>query len=318
MRISVLTNLRAGRSPTRVARIRSFLKNHPDVVHVETENNDHVPDTLAGLANQGIDILAVNGGDGTLQRALTVMLQDGTFAHPPLIAPLRGGRTNMNAIDIGSQRSPVAALSALLAAAQNGSMAERIVERDVLRIDLGPETGVQYGMFFGAGVLHRAIECKHQLLPERHFQGLLGAGVFTGVLVVRAALGSVRGLLTPDNMEIRLDGKPIGRDAYQVVMATTLARLFLGIRPFWGHEAAPIRFTAIAAGAARTVSTPIRILCGYPPPQRLRDTGYTSHNVRRIEIALDCGLLIDGELFPPRSGRIVRIEADRRIRFVRA
>jgi hypothetical protein len=210
------------------------------------------------------------------------------------------------------------ALSALLAAAQNGSMAERIVERDVLRIDLGPEAGVQYGMFFGAGVLHRAIECKHQLLPERHFQGLLGAGVFTGVLVVRAALGSVRGLLTPDNMEIRLDGKPIGRDAYQVVMATTLARLFLGIRPFWGHEAAPIRFTAIAAGAARTVSTPIIILCGYPPPQRLRDTGYTSHNVRRIEIALDCGLLIDGELFPPRSGRIVRIEADRRIRFVRA
>jgi diacylglycerol kinase (ATP) len=318
VRIGVLTNLRAGRSSTRVSRILSFLQGHPDVPHVETESHDQIPGALAVLANHGVDVLAVNGGDGTLQRALTEILGNGAFAHPPLIAPLRGGRTNMNALDLGSRRNPVAALSSLIEAARNRSIHTRTVERAVLRVDCGPQGAVQYGMCFGAGVIHRAVEFKHQLLPERHFQGLLGAGVFAGALITRAAFGSVSGLLTPDRMEIRLDGQPVVRENFQVVMATTLKRLFLGIQPFWGQEAAPIRFTAIAAGAPRTPSVVIRVLCGYPPLNGTRDPAYTSRNVRLAELRLDCGLVVDGELFAPEPGRAVRIETDQRARFVRA
>jgi hypothetical protein len=223
----------------------------------------------------------------------------------------------MNALDIGSHRDPVKALATLVTAIRNGSWQKRIVERPVLRIDLGPVEAVQYGMFFGVGVLHRTIALKHRVLPKRHFQGLLGAVAFAGTLITRAVLGSSRGLLTPDLMKICLDGQPLEREQFMLVMATSLERLFLNIRPFWGKEAAPIRFTAIAAGASRTPLTALRILRGIPPFPRVSVPDYTSRNVDQLAVSLDCGVLVDGELFAPVPGRTVQIAADRRVQFIR-
>jgi hypothetical protein len=46
--------------------------------------------------------------------------------------------------------------------------------------------------------------------------------------------------------------------------------------------------------------------------------GYTSRNVNEVELHLDCGLVLDGEMFAPEPGRVVRISADRRVQFIRA
>jgi hypothetical protein len=187
----------------------------------------------------------------------------------------------------------------------------------VLRVDLGPEGGVQYGMCLGVGVVHRTVELKHRVLPENHFQGLLGAGAFAGALITRAAFGSTSGLLTPDHVAVRLDGQPVEWEEFLLVLATTLDRLLFRLRPFWGVETAPIRFTAIAAGAPRSSAATIRLLRGRPPFNGASDPGYLSRNVHQIELRLDCGLVMDGELFAPQPGRGVRIEANRRVRFVR-
>jgi hypothetical protein len=295
----------------------SFLKEHPEVLHVETENVTHVPEALASLAQREIDILAVNGGDGTLQHVLTETLRNGTFEHPPLIVPLRGGRTNMSALAIGSQRSPVAALSSVIEAAQNGSMKERIVEQSVLRVELGPEGLVQYGMSFGVGIIYRAIELTHRTFPEGRAQGVFGSGLVLGTLVTRAAFGSLSGILTPDAIEIQLDGQPLQAKHLLLAVATTLDHLFLKICPFWGQEPAPIRFTAIAASATRPATAALKILYGRPPTHITQDTGYTSRNVHQAELQLDCGLIIDGEMFAPRPGRTVHLQADQLVRFVR-
>lgn len=320
MRIGVLNNLRASHSNTKVSRMLSFLRAHPHIVHVETDNGDQVPDALAHLRRQEIEVIAVNGGDGTLQRVLTELLGNPLSQPLPLIAPLRGGRTNMNALDIGSHHNPVVALSALLEAAQNGSINQRLVERPVLRIDLGSDDAVQYGMFFSVGVIHRTIELKHRILPKKHFQGLLGSAAFTGALVTRAVFGPSNGLLVPDRVKICLDGRMLEASEFLCIMATTLNRLFLGLRPFWGKETAPIRLTALAAGAPRSVWGAIRILCGYPPAPgcQQKEREYTSRNAHRISFRLACGVVIDGELFPPQPARLVRIETDHRVRFVRS
>lgn len=318
MRLSVLTNRQAGRSNVRLSRVRAFLEGYPDILHVETANRDHVPEALALLAKQEVDILAVNGGDGTLQHVLTEILGNHALPRLPLIAPLRGGRTNMNAVDIGSHRDPVAALSTLVAATHNGVPSEQVVERPVLRVDIGPGQNTQYGLFFGAGVFQRTIELKHQVLPKRHFQGLVGAAAFTGLILARAALGSVSGLLTPDHVEIQLDGQPTEQGKFLLVMVTSLERLLFNLCPFWGQESAPVHLTAIAPGAPRSLPAIFRVLRGRPPFPGVTTPGYLSRNVRHVELRLDCGFLVDGEPFPPASGRVVRIGADQRLRFVRS
>ena len=71
MRIGVLNNLKAGRSQ-RMTRILALLERNPGVVHVETNSAHVLPEVLAELLQHEIDLLVVNGGDGTLQYTLRI------------------------------------------------------------------------------------------------------------------------------------------------------------------------------------------------------------------------------------------------------
>ena len=115
-----------------------------------------------------------------------------------------------------------------------------------------------------------------------------------------------------------LDGELIEGGEFTLVIASSLQRLFLKINPFWGDEKAPVRFTAIASGSQRTALAAPGILRGKPPAFVKPEVGYTSRNVEEAELRLDAGFTVDGETIQPRSGEIVRISGDRRIRFVRA
>jgi diacylglycerol kinase family enzyme len=298
--------------------VRAFLKEHPEIPQVETESGEHVGEALALLARKEVDLLAVNGGDGTLQRTLSEILGHGRFAQPPLIAPLRGGRTNMNALDIGSQRNPVAALESLLHAVRNGGIQDRLVDRAVLRVGIEGEAAVHYGMCMGVGLICRAVELTHRLFPEGRAQGVFGSAVVIGTLISRLMSGSRDGILQPDAMQIRLDGQPLQSENFLLVVATTLERLFLKIRPFWGREAGEVRVTAIAGDAIRPLLAVPGILYGRPPASITPEVGYTSRNVNDIELRLNCGMVLDGEMFAPEPGRVVRISLDRRVEFIRA
>ncbi len=332
MRLGLLSNCRAGLKKGHLRALGRVLKAAPDVVHIETAGSEDVPEALARLARQEVTLLAVNGGDGTLQHVLTEVLSSNIFERLPSIAPLCGGRTNMSAHDIGGRGRPAAGLAALISSMQTNMLTERMVERPVLRIDCGPHQRPQYGMFFGAGIIQRAIAFKHQLYPQQRLQGLFGAGLFLGGTLLRIVCGAQTGLLRPDEIGIRLHAEHgehdnhgeriplehLERKGLQLLMATTLARLFLGIRPFWGREDAAVRFTSIAAGAKRSLPAALKILRGLPPLPSVSASGYCSRNAERVTLHMDCGFTIDGELFDPEPGRILRLEADHRLRFVRA
>ncbi len=231
----------------------------------------------------------------------------------------------MSAADIGSTASPAAGLIALLRALRTNTLERRVVKRPVLRVDSSPGTSPQYGMFFGAGVIQRALTFKHQLYPKRRLQGLFGAGLFLGGALLRVVSGSSTGIFTPDDISLAFNHKVmetptdrLEKKPFQLVMATTLERLFLRLRPFWGTEKAPLRFTAVAAKAARSPVAVWKVLRGLPPPPFVLDSGYCSHNVERLTMQLDCGFTVDGELFEPHPGRTLHLATDRRLRFIRA
>ena len=182
VRVGLLNNLRAGRSGRQVSRVLELLRRYPDVVHVETDSARMLPEALADFTKQEVDVLVVNGGDGTLQYALTELLSNPDLASVRTVVPLRGGRTNMTATDLGAQRDPVAGLRAVLDTAAAGRLADRVVARPVLRVASTRRPDAQYGMFFGIGLLQRAVEFAHRVMPGTR-QGVLGAGLVTGALI---------------------------------------------------------------------------------------------------------------------------------------
>jgi diacylglycerol kinase (ATP) len=320
VRLGVFNNRLAGGGGAQMGdhatRVVEWLRGRGDIPHVETDLPS-IRDGLAELAAQGVDVLVVNGGDGTLQRVLTEILSDPIFEHVPMIAPLRSGRTNMSALDIGSRHDTVRSLVALLDAVADGTIARRIVQRPVLRVEMVDEGRPQYGMFCGFGIIHRAIELTHRVFPPGRAQGVFGSSIMTAALVTRVATGSNAELLLADEMDIRLDGEEVPHRFYKLILASTLERFFLGIRPFWGNERAPIHFTAVA-DRALGIGPAISILRGRRPRRADVDPRFVSRNVHNAELSVRCGLTVDGELFGPRPGRIVRVSAYEGMRFVRS
>jgi diacylglycerol kinase (ATP) len=313
MQIGVLTNLRAGRVSAAARSVRELLAAHRGVLHLETHSSDEVDEALAAFAREGVGLLVVNGGDGTLQRTLTRILTPQPRRWLPLVAPLRGGRTNTSALSLGAQRHPGRGLAAILEAARACALAERVHERPVMRAELG-SGGVQHGMFFGAGMLYEAIRVTHAKFPEGRAQGHLGASLTTAALVARGILGRYGGVLSPAKVQVVLDGVAVQPQEFLMVMATTLDRLFLRMRPFWGEEDGPLRFSTIAA-RPRGLRNIFRVLGGGAPT--VPDEGYISHNVECVALRFDGGLTVDGELFGPEPGRTVTLSAPDRVRFVR-
>ena len=319
MRIGLLSNLRAGRSEARTARLLNFLKDYPEVASVETTAAAAVPEALSELARQDVEVLVINGGDGTLTHTLTEILGNQAFGHRvPIIAPLRGGRTNMSAADLAAHKDPVAGLNEVLQAARTGHLDERISTRRVLRVAHGPLGQAHYGMFFGIGTIHRAIRIAHRRFPARKGQGVLGSTLLTAGLILRTALGDREGVLTPDKVDLLLDGKPSLHAEYTLLIASTLDRLFAGMRPFWGTGPGTLRTSGVASDAERIGTAAPGILRGRPASWITPEKGYLSQNVRRLDLRMHCGFTIDGELFEGATDQIVSLTAHDCVRFIRA
>lgn len=318
MQVALLNNLRAGRSGAQVARILSFLSEHPEVIHVETESAGALPEALASIAHRDVDLLVVNGGDGTLQHVLTEILGTDTFERIPMIAPVRGGRTNMSALDLGASRDPVRGIAAVLESARRGTLHQRFVDRPVLRVDFDRGRRVVYGTFFGAGLIHRAIGLTHRIFPTGRSQGVFGAGLVTGWLLLRTLFQDDEGVIRPDKAQILVDGELVPDGEFRLVIATSLDRLFLRMNPFWGEGDGGVRFTAMSSRPTGLLSAGPGILCGSPPAHAVPENGFTSRNAHCVEMRIDCGFTIDGEVFGEQPDELVRLSADRRMQFVRA
>ena len=318
MRIALLNNLRAGRSGSRVSRILEYLVQHPEVIHIETDRAGVVPEAIASIAEQKVDLLIVNGGDGTLQHALTEILTNMDFESLPMIAPLCGGRTNMTALDFGCTRNPLKGLATLVESARAGTIHERVVDRPVLRVEFDRGRRLEYGMFFGAGVIHRAISLTHRVFPTGNSQGAFGAGIVTAALLARAAFSEKEGIIRPDKIQALVDGNAVPHGEFTLLMASSLQHLFLKLNPFWGEGRGGVRFTSIASSAKHLARSSPGIVRGRPRPDVNPQTGYTSVNAEKVALRFDCGFTVDGEIFPGQIDEYAEIRADRRITFVRS
>jgi len=331
VRIGVLSNLAAGGSGARSAKVLEHLRRHPQVVHVETDSSHGAPGAIRELAEAGVSVLVVNGGDGTLQRTLTEVLcasspfrKSGDARELPLIAPLRTGRTSMSAYDIGSPRDGRTAIDRLVSRVRTNKIHDHVVRRAALRMTLDPDGVDCYGTFFGVGVIYRGTLLTHRIFPKGKAQGAFGSAVVTAGLIARALTGrppvdpvSGEHPLKLDPMTVSLDDELLETGEYQLLLATTLHRLFAGIRPFWGKGPGGIRFTLLRPGCLRHPPEIARVLRGQVP-KRSGEPGapYESRNVESVDITLDCGISLDGEMFDPQAGRRAVLRADHRIRFL--
>src|SRR4029453_16296793 len=88
-RVALLSNPRSTGNRSLLPRVRSFCAEHKDIFHYEVERADQVGEALKTIPKVKPTVLVINGGDGTVQAALTEIFNGGHFGDsPPPVAVL--------------------------------------------------------------------------------------------------------------------------------------------------------------------------------------------------------------------------------------
>src|ERR1044072_4852078 len=122
-RIALISNPKSTGNLAQLPRIRAFCAEHTDIFHYEVEQASQIGEAMRTIARIDPAVLAINGGDGTVQAVLTELHNGGHFgkAAPP-VAVLPSGKTNLIALDLGAQGDPVATLERLIELARNDDL----------------------------------------------------------------------------------------------------------------------------------------------------------------------------------------------------
>jgi diacylglycerol kinase family enzyme len=300
LHVGVLSNPKSGGNRKGLAPVRAVLARYPQVFHWEVANAIDVATALDYFARREVNTVVINGGDGTVQAVLTNIYHQKVFETLPFLAVLRAGTTSMTAGDVGLKGSPVQALRRLMAWSCEGKGEVTLLRRPVLRVQVASYQEPLYGMFFGTACIYQGIQFFHQRLNRHGFRGELAPGLTIAMFILAVALRRSN-YLTPVPISVRLNQKPPEQRDWFLLMISTLERLFLGLRPYWGEENGPLHFTAVNARPQHLLRALAALMRGRTNLYGTPENGYFSHNAQQIQLTLNSGFALDGELFEAES-----------------
>jgi hypothetical protein len=233
-RVALLSNPRSTGNRALLPRVRSFCAQHSDIFHYEVEHVDQIGEALRVIARVEPKILIINGGDGTVQAAMTELYHGGHFGlNPPPVAVLPNGKTNLIALDLGATGDPIAALERVMEIARTG-VAEHVVERELIALSDGGANGRPVlGMFLGgAGLADSMLFCRHKIYPLGLPNGL--SHFLTAIAVLITMAFGIRAAFLPPRpkpVKVSLLRQGQVQGSFALLMVTTLQRLLLGWPP---------------------------------------------------------------------------------------
>jgi hypothetical protein len=324
MKIGLLNNRQSRWNDSSLSKVHdvvsSFASDSVSLRKFDIYGVDELGDQLARLLDDGVDLVTINGGDGTVDAAITELIRL-CGVDLPKVAILKGGATNMIGNDVGLAGNPAVALTRLLERARLGEGALPIVSRTTIRVDRPEVDFPHYGFFFGTGAICRAIHLSQRFLKsDRVHSGLGVAATFAGA-ISKGVTERMRG--APPNPDRIFQGQQtslrIGSAARDedllLVLATTLDRLLFRSRPFWGRADEELRFMAVRHPPAKLTRALYSVLYGQGD-RGLPNDDYWSENFKEFTIAADGQGVLDGELFEMSCENAVRLSTGPRVRFV--
>lgn len=317
-RIALLSNPNSTGNVSQLPRVRAFCADHPDIFHYEVEKVDQVGQAMRTIAMVRPKVLAINGGDGTVQAALTELVNGKHFGDQlPPVAVLPNGKTNLIALDLGAQGDPIVALQRLLDLAE-GDLSGHLVARELIALTSESRTEPAIGMFLGgAGLADSMVYCRDKIYPLGLPNGL--SHVITAFAVLlRQLLGLKTRFLPPSPTPIEVTVKQFGtlHGRFALLAVTTLEKLLLGSElRSTGHG--PLKLLAIDHRSSSLVrglfAGVTRQLGSRPLPP-----GVHIEEAEEISIEGDgSSVILDGEVFEARRGHPIRLKPAAPLSFVR-
>lgn len=311
--IGIITNPHSRRNrrfPEQMRRLGYILGQHD--TYKMTNRIEDVEDVAQQFLENDIDILALNGGDGTNHVTLTRFIE--VYGdHPlPKIALLRGGTMNTVSESVGISGTPSRLLANLVEKYYTGQPFET-TERDMLKVT--DEHGTNYGFIFGNGVISNFLEMYYDTgHPSPSVAAVL---VARGVGEIAIGGGpTVDRLFKPFRAQMEFaTGEQWPDVDYQAVMASTVDQIGLGFRPFIRCEERERAFhiLGVLADAISVGKALPRIRMGLPLDESLFKSAVTHKVTFRSDEPIT--YTIDGDMHTSYDG-LVELEAGPRVEII--
>ena len=296
MRVGILHNPLSGRNKRKPNLFQDVFAQHPDVAKAEIHTPTDILEALKGFAQEQVDCVVVIGGDGTIQATMGALFHHRPFVSLPQLAVLPAGTANLMAGDVGLGKFEPKTLEQLLAESQNSRPNTFTETRPILRVRFPEDREPLHGMFFGAGAIYHGTQLGLQTKQSIGRLGEWGAGLILLKFLFALATGSRKGL-NPISARVAAGEITPREDEYLVLLVTTLDRLFLGMKPFWGNNPGPLRFTSLRVPYHHLWRVLPKLLRGKTHTLATVNHGYVSENVSEIRLSFDSGFVLDGEVY---------------------
>ncbi len=316
--VALLSNPHSTGNKSLLPMVRSYCARSQDIFHYEVEDVGQISRALEMIARVKPKVLVVNGGDGTVQTALTELYHGGHFEDdPPPVAVLPNGKTNLIAFDLGVKGDPLEALDNIVEIAK-GDLAEHVVTRELIALSDGKEgSRPVLGMFLGgAGLAETILYCRHKIYPLGLPNGLSHvlaafAVLFSSLLGIRAKFLPRRS--NPVRISLLRDGELKG--IFSVLIVTTLEKLLLAGQ-FENDHGGRLKFMAVDQNPWAMLK-----VCGASVAGRLgRKATSGIYFARGDTVRIDGGkssVVLDGEVFEADNDRPILLQSTPPVPFLK-
>ena len=318
--VALLSNPRSTGNRSLLPRVREYCAAHPDIFHYEVEDVDQIEKAIRTMAMVGPRVVVINGGDGTVQAALTEIYSGDHFGgSPPPVAVLPNGKTNLIALDLGAEGDPIKALQRVVELVESGRLEDHVIERQLIALDSGGEERPVLGMFLGGAYLADVmLYCRNRIYPLGLPNGISHfLAAILGLFAIIFGVGGGRLPPKPEPMTVSLIRQGEFKGKFSLLIVTTLEKLLLSIRTSEAHGTngnMKLLATDSNVGAMfRMLGGAWRGTLGQKP---LDGVHFQQGDEIRIE-GERSNVILDGEIFQAKHGMPIILTSTQPVPFLR-
>lgn len=318
--VALLSNPRSTGNRALLPRVREYCAAHPDIFHYEVEHVDQIGEAVRTIAMVSPRIVVINGGDGTVQAALTELYSGGHFGgSPPPVAVLPNGKTNLIALDLGAEGDPIKALERVIELVASGRLEDHVIRRQLIALDRGDTDRPVLGMFLGGAYLADVmLYCRNRIYPLGLPNGLSHfLAAILGLFAMMFGLGGGRLPPAPAPMTVSLIRQGEFQGKFSLLIVTTLEKLLLSVRTGdSGGASGHMKLLATDSNVGallRMVRATWRGTLGQKP---LRGVHFQQGDEIRIE-GERSNVILDGEIFQANTGAPIILTSTQPVPFLR-
>lgn len=318
--VALLSNPRSTGNRALLPRVREYCAAHPDIFHYEVEDVDQIGEAIRTIAMVSPRVVVINGGDGTVQAALTELYSGGHFGgSPPPVAVLPNGKTNLIALDLGAEGDPIKALQRVIELVESGQLEDHVIQRQLISLDSGGEARPVLGMFLGGAYLADVmLYCRNRIYPLGLPNGISHfLAAILGLFAMMFGLGGGRLPPKPEAMTVSLIRQGEFKGKFSLLIVTTLEKLLLSIRTNdSAGQSGQMKLLAVERGLGALFRMLGATWRGTLGQNQLNGVHFQQGDEIRIE-GNRSNVILDGEIFQATHGMPIILTSTQPVPFLR-